>query len=104
MQWHSQQEEDLKLQCQMMLWLLLGCEILLHNQQHEMQASAHQNMQCMLLGDEWKQQQQGEMISILEQHKNTTTKNKSDMYLNRVRPDLKHLISPLNQVESILQL
>lgn len=61
-----------------MLSLLLGYEILLHNQQHEMQVSVHQNMKCMLLGDEWKQQQQGGMISILELHKNTAMNNKSD--------------------------
>lgn len=42
-----------------------------------MQVSAHQNMQCTLLGDEWKRQQQGGMIWIPELHKNTTMKNES---------------------------
>jgi hypothetical protein len=40
--------------------------------------SAHHNIQYMLLGDEWKRQQQGGMILIPELHKNTTMKNKSE--------------------------
>jgi hypothetical protein len=37
----------------------------------------------MLLGDEWKRQQQGGMISIPELHKNTTMKDKSEACISK---------------------
>ena len=78
--WNSQQEEDLKLQCLMMLWWLLVYETPLNNRQHEMQESAHQSMKYMLLGDEWKQRWQEVMILSLELHKSTERKYQSDIW------------------------